>query len=136
MEQIAEELDFDPVKAPLKIFGKFLELSSVSVLIGIFCGVLATLMTKQCRFLTHSAVVESALLLAWGFLAYLISELLEMSAICSLLVISIIFGHYTWYNLSPQGQHVTMVTFQTLGYIAEALVFGYVGITSAWSFTN
>jgi NhaP-type Na+/H+ or K+/H+ antiporter len=106
------------------------------VLIGIFCGVLATLMTKQFRFLTHSAVVESALLLAWGFLAYLVSELLEMSAICSLLVISIIFGHYTWYNLSPQGQHVTMVTFQTLGYIAEALVFGYVGITSAWSFTN
>jgi hypothetical protein len=24
MEQIAEELDFDPVKAPFQIFGKFL----------------------------------------------------------------------------------------------------------------
>ena len=29
-----------------------------------------------------------------------------------------------------------MVTFQTLGYIAEALVFGYVGITSVYSFKH
>jgi len=38
-------------------------------------------------------------------------------------------SHYAWYNLSPQGKHVTSVTFQTLGYISEAAVFGFVGIS-------
>jgi NhaP-type Na+/H+ or K+/H+ antiporter len=38
-------------------------------------------------------------------------------------------AHYTWYNLSPQGKHVTSVAFQTLGYGCEAFVFSYVGLS-------
>ena len=37
-------------------------------------------------------------------------------------------AHYTWYNLSPQGKHVTSVTFATFGYAAEAFVFSFVGL--------
>ena len=53
-----------------------------------------------------------------------------------LLATSIILSHYAFYNLSPQGQHVTSVTFQTLGYMAEAIVFAYVGVISASTLTT
>lgn len=111
MKEIAEEKHVDPVNTPLAGVGKFFKLSIVSILLGLVCGTIATLMAKYMRFISHSAIVESSLLLAWAMLGYLVSELLAMSAICTLLVTSIVFSHYTWYNLSPQGQHVTSVTF-------------------------
>jgi sodium/hydrogen exchanger-like protein 6/7 len=88
------------------------------------------------RFISHSAVFESTLLISWAMLGYFLSEMLSFSAICSLLVTSLIYSHYTWYNLSPQGQHVTALTFQTLGYISEALVFAYIGLTSCYYALN
>ena len=90
-----------PVNTPLEVIGKFFEISFGSVALGLLAGGLCTLMSKFFRFISHSAVAESALLLAWAVLAYLVSEMLEMSAICSLLVTSLVYGHYTWYNLSP-----------------------------------
>ena len=99
MKDIAESPDHEI--EPWTIIGKFFELSIVSILIGMVCGFFATLMSKHMRFLTHSPVVESSLLLAWALLGYFVSELAGMSAICTLLVASIIFSHYTWYNLSP-----------------------------------
>jgi NhaP-type Na+/H+ or K+/H+ antiporter len=38
-------------------------------------------------------------------------------------------AHYTWFNLSPQGKHVTSVSFATFGYAAEAFVFSFVGLS-------
>lgn len=39
-------------------------------------------------------------------------------------------AHYAWYNLSPQGKHVTSVMIQTLGYSGEAIVFSLIGLSS------
>ena len=89
----------------------FLKLCSVSILIGLVFGFIASYLTKICRFISHSAVHESSLFICAAMLAYFVSEALEMSAIVSLLATSIILSHYAFYNLSPQGQHVTSVTF-------------------------
>jgi hypothetical protein len=51
-------------------------LTIVSLAIGVFCGFSATLMTKKMRFLSHSAVAESSLLLGWAMLGYLFSEMI------------------------------------------------------------
>lgn len=61
--------------------------------------------------------------------SYFLSELLDLSGIVSLLTTALIFAHYAWHNLSPQGKHVTSVTFQTLGFGAEAIVFVFVGLS-------
>lgn len=114
----------------------FFKLCSISVLIGLVFGFMAALLTKTCRFISHSAIHESSLFICAAMLAYFISEAFEMSAIVSLLATSIILSHYAFYNLSPQGQHVTSVTFQTLGYMAEAIVFAYVGVISASTLTT
>jgi len=43
-------------------------------------------------------------------MSYSISEYYEQSAIVTLLVCSLVMSHYGWYNLSPQGKHVSSVT--------------------------
>lgn len=121
---------------PFQVILSFFKISICSVLIGLFFGVLCTLMTKHLRFISQSAVFESTLLISCAMCGYMLSEMLHFSAICSLLVSSIVYSHYTWYNLSPQGKHVTALTFQTLGYMAEALVFAFIGMTSVGSLLN
>ena len=38
-------------------------------------------------------------------------------------------AHYAWYNLSPQGKHVSSISIQTFGYGAEAFVFAFIGLS-------
>ena len=68
------------------------------------------------------------MLLAFAMLTYYISEIMGQSGITSLVSCALIMAHYTWFNLSPQGKHVTSVTFATFGYAAEAFVFSFVGL--------
>lgn len=111
-----------------RVILSFLELVSVSIAVGLVFGLLASLMTKHFRFISHSAINESALFFSAALVSYYVGELLGMSAIVALLTTSIMLSHYAFYNLSPQGKHVTSVTFQTLGYMCEAIVFAYVGV--------
>ena len=107
----------------------FLYLTTCSTLIGLICGFVAAFMTKNFRFISQNAILESSLFICFAMLSYFVSEVCHLSAIVTLLVTSLILSHYAWFNLSPQGKHVTSVTFQTLGYIAEAIVFGYIGLS-------
>jgi NhaP-type Na+/H+ or K+/H+ antiporter len=77
---------------------------------------------------SHSAIHEVSLLLIVGFLTYFSSEVLGQSGITSLVTCSVIMAHYAWYNLSPQGKHVSSISIQTFGYAAEAFVFSYIGL--------
>ena len=38
-------------------------------------------------------------------------------------------AHYAWYNLSSQGKIVSSVTIQSIGFMFEAFVFSYLGLT-------
>ena len=96
---------------PFIVIADFFKISICSILIGVVFGVICTLMTKNLRFISQSAVFESTLLISCAMCGYMLSEMFHLSAICSLLVSSIIYSHYTWYNLSPQGKHVTALTF-------------------------
>ena len=78
---------------------------------GLAIGMLSALITKYFRVITHSAVSESSFLILLAMMAYMISEACAMSGIVTLLTCSVIMTHYTWYNLSPQGKHVSSVVF-------------------------
>lgn len=98
-------------KTPFEIFGSFILHGIVSLLIGIVVGLLASYIFKRARVLTSSSIKETALVFIFGYLAYSIAEALEMSGIISLLTAGIVMAHYAWYNLSPQGKHVSSCTF-------------------------
>jgi sodium/hydrogen exchanger-like protein 6/7/sodium/hydrogen exchanger 8 len=119
---------------PFIILAQFIALAVVSVGFGVLFGFMTALMFKHFRFLTISAVIETFIMLAMGFISYNVAEStkilgLEMSGIISLLTTSIIQSHYTWYNLSPQGKSTTAVTFAFLGHSAEAAIYCYVGLS-------
>jgi NhaP-type Na+/H+ or K+/H+ antiporter len=101
-------------------------------MVGSFCGIMATLMLKNFRFISHSAIGESSLLISFAMIGYFLSEILELSGIVSILCTSLVMSHYAWFNLSPQGKNITSILFQTLGYIAEGAVFIYLGISSVF----
>ena len=89
------------VMTPFEVIGEFILLSIESILIGLFFGLVPTLMTKHCRYHSHSAIIESSLLILFAMMSYFLSEMLEFSAIASLLVTTLVMSHYCWYNLSP-----------------------------------
>ena len=70
-------------------------------------------------------------MIGFALSSYFLSELFQQSGIISLLFASITMSHYAWHNLSPQGKHVTSVTFQSIGYGAEVIIFCFVGFSLA-----
>lgn len=81
------------------------------------------------RFLAHSAIKETLLIFCFGYFAYSIGELLSMSGIICLLTTGVVIAHYGWYNLSPQGKHLSSCSFQVIGFALEAFVFCYLGLS-------
>jgi NhaP-type Na+/H+ or K+/H+ antiporter len=100
----------------------------LSLVIGIFFGFSLSYLTKKFRFIAQNVVSESVIFLSFAYVSYLVAEFLEASSIVTILVTSIVMAHYAWHNLSPQGKHVTQVTFSTLGFGSESFVFCYVGL--------
>lgn len=81
------------------------------------------------RFVTVSSVKETLFILCIAFISYTVSLMFNMSGIISLLTCGVVMAHYGWYSLSPQGKHVSSVAVQVLGYLCEAFVFAYLGLT-------
>lgn len=92
-------------------------------------GFIVTYTLKKFRSVSHSSVHETFLLITFAMFTYFMSEILSQSGITSLVTCALIEAHYTWYNLSPQGKHVTSVTFQTIGFGAECFVFSFIGLS-------
>ncbi len=87
--------------APLDIAGEFSSLTIYSTLLGIAGGLILALLFKSLRFMTKHPVHEIIMIFVCGFMTYLFSEMLKLSAIVSLLACGICLSHYCWYNLSP-----------------------------------
>jgi NhaP-type Na+/H+ or K+/H+ antiporter len=64
-----------------------------------------------------------------GYLAYSVGELIHVSGIICLLTCGIVMAHYGWYNLSPQGKHLSSAAIQVIGFGLEAFVFAYLGLS-------
>lgn len=115
-------------QTPFEILGNFIKLGLISILIGVVIGMLSSLMFKYMRFLTHSPITETLMIMILAFICYYASEGLHQSGIISLLTCGITMAHYTWYNMSPQGKTITSVSVSTYGAAAESFVFVYIGL--------
>lgn len=127
------------------IIAQFLILAVVSIGMGIIFGVLTSVLFKYVRFLT-SPVTEMFIMLGLSLVCYFLTGIIEildteMSGIIALLTCSIINGHYTFYNFSPQGKATSSVTVTFLGNTFEAAIYSYIGIAlyevipTWWSFS-
>jgi NhaP-type Na+/H+ or K+/H+ antiporter len=100
-----------------------------SLMIGIVFAILSAYILKKFRVFSKNPVSEVMMIFCIGYLAYVTSEISKNSGIITLLTVGIVMGHYTWFNLSPMGKQASYTVFEFLGYIMEAFVFGYLGLT-------
>jgi NhaP-type Na+/H+ or K+/H+ antiporter len=117
------------VHTPGKIIFSFIGLAINSLFIGTLFGLLSAYVLKTFREFSKSAVYEAMMIFCIGYLSYVTSEMAQYSGIISLLTAGVVMAHYTWYNLSPQGKQSSFIVFQFLGYLIEAFVFSYLGLT-------
>jgi len=103
--------------------------------IGLLLGLIGSYTFKRMRFLTVSCIKETLLIFCFGYLSYAVGEVAGMSGIICLLTTGVVFAHYGWFNLSPQGKHLSSAAFQVIGFALEAFVFCYLGL-SFFSFSH
>lgn len=116
--------------SPLEIGWEFTTLTVKSLLVGIAGAMILAVLLKNFRFLTRSPVHEIIMVFVTGYMTYMVSETMKLSAIVSLLACGICMAHYAWYNLSNQSKVNSAVSVEAIGFAAEAFVFVYIGLTA------
>ena len=87
-----------------QLLGLFLRDLIASLLIGVLVGLFTAWLFKTFRFLTHSCILETSIILYMGYASFAICELTHLSGVISVLVTGIILAHYNFYNISPIGK--------------------------------
>ncbi|GMM52364.1 bifunctional K:H/Na:H antiporter [Starmerella bacillaris] len=118
--------------AVMKGVGIFLVTFTISLMIGVFVGVLTALMLKHTR-VRRFPEIESCLVLLLAYFTYFFSNGCHMSGIVSLLFVGITLKHYAYYNMTRRTQLAIKYTFQILAQLSENFIFVYLGLTL---FTN
>lgn len=80
---------------------EFLLLFFLSLMIGFFYGVLASLILKIFKYFMSDAITECIVLVGIAYVCYLTAERLNQSGLLALLTCGGIMASYAWYNLSP-----------------------------------
>jgi len=117
------------ISSPFTIAWDFGMLSLQSLCLGALFAMASSLLLKNFRSFTKNPVHESMIIFCFGYLAYVCSEVIHASGIITLLTCGVVMAHYTWYNLSPQGKQSSFIVFQFNGFVFEAFVFSYLGLT-------
>lgn len=120
------------LKTVLVLGLEFVYLLVMSVFIGIFFGLAITFLFKKFTSFQRFPIRETSFMILIAYLSYQTAEALNLSGIISLFVCGIAMAHYTFHNLSEESQKGTVLAFDTVGYLAEALVFAYLGLTVFW----
>jgi solute carrier family 9 (sodium/hydrogen exchanger), member 8 len=72
---------------------------------------------------------EMALVILLNYMVYLSAEMIGLSGIMALFVSGVSMRLYVAPNLSQESQASTHALFETIGYLAEAFVFTYLGFS-------
>jgi sodium/hydrogen exchanger 8 len=76
----------------------------------------------------HNVMTEVAMMLICPYVSYLIAEGLELSGIMSILINGIVLSYYATPNLSEYGRKVLSMSYETIAYSTETLVFLFLGM--------
>lgn len=100
-----------------------------AILFGLITGLGGSMVLKYMRFISHNPVIETGIVFIFGYIAYMLAELLEWSGVIAILVSGISMSHYLFYNLSSKGRVTTGITFNFLSLIAESFLYVYLGVS-------
>lgn len=112
-----------------QILGDFFLCALYSLIVGILCGSLSTLVNKYYRDLQGHVFLEVAIILFTGVITFYICELtfLKLSGIVCIFIFGIFQANYNLYNLSPEAQKKIEDILELFAYVAEAIIFLFLG---------
>ena len=101
-----------------------------SVAVGLLVGVASALTFKCCVQLgsIDFGAVEAGVAFLFPYVAYCLSEGLELSGIVTILFCGLTMSRYTQHNLSERGRQFLFSTYGAFAYIAESFIFIYLGL--------
>ncbi|XP_038159015.1 sodium/hydrogen exchanger 6-like isoform X2 [Cyprinodon tularosa] len=114
--------------AMLKSFGVFLGVFSGSFSLGVANGVMTALVTKFTK-LRDFPLLETGLFFLMSWSTFLLAEACGMTGVVAVLFCGITQAHYTYNNLSRESQDRTKQLFELLNFLAENVIFSYMGLT-------
>jgi len=118
-------------ESALKLLGQavggFLGTFLASAAIGIIFGLISALILKFVD-LRKTPSLEVGIMLVFCYAPYCFAEGIKMSGIMAILFDGIVMSHYTHRNLSPITQMTVQQIFRTLAFMAETIVFAYLGL--------
>jgi solute carrier family 9 (sodium/hydrogen exchanger), member 8 len=94
------------------------------MLIGLLFSLALTLYFKRAE---HSDRQEVGLIMLTSYFCYLTAELLDLSGVIALFVCGIVMGSVCVLNTSPSAQRGIGLVFETTSYLAEGLIYTYIG---------
>ncbi|CAD6185332.1 unnamed protein product [Caenorhabditis auriculariae] len=106
-------------------FLAFLCVSLGGLAIGLFCGILSSIIT---RFTKDVRVVEPVILFGMAYLAYIASELFHFSGIIGLIACGLFQTHYACCNISYKSFASVMYFTKVLSSLSESLIFIILGV--------
>lgn len=107
--------------------GLFFITFTVSLMIGVFIGILVALILKHSRVRRYPQI-ESCIIILIAYESYFFSNGCHMSGIVSLLFCGITLKHYAYYNMSRRTQITIKYIFQVLARLSENFIFIYLGL--------
>ena len=107
--------------------GLFMMTFSISLVIGVFIGILVALLLKHTHIRRYPQI-ESCIILLIAYQSYFFSNGCHMSGIVSLLFCGITLKHYAYYNMSRRTQLTIKYIFQLLARLSENFIFIYLGL--------
>lgn len=114
--------------AMLKSFGIFLVIFNGSLALGVATGVMTALVTKFTK-LRDFSLLETALFFLMSWSTFLLAEACGFTGVVAVLFCGITQAHYTYNNLSSESQDRTKQLFELLNFLAENVIFSYMGLT-------
>ncbi|XP_050216257.1 sodium/hydrogen exchanger 4 [Mercurialis annua] len=115
-------------KTTLRVIGDFFYLFLTSTALGITTGLVTAFILKTLYFGRHSSIREIALMVLMAYLSYMVAELLELSGILTVFFCGILMSHYAWHNVTDSSRITTKHVFAMMSYVAETVIFLYVGM--------
>lgn len=109
------------------VFLQFIGISIGSSLMGVFLGLMCSLLFKKLD-MSHLPAYEVLILLLMAFFTYAAIEAMHMSGVMGLFFCGVVLSHYNWYNLSENAKISTKTVFHSIALAMETTVFIYMGL--------
>ncbi|KAG1677114.1 Sodium/hydrogen exchanger 8 [Nymphon striatum] len=107
--------------------GTFCLMFFASAAIGVIFALTSALISFYIDLRKHPSL-ELGFLLIFCYAPYGLAEGIHLSGIMAILFCAIVMSHYTHFNLSPVTQITMQQTLRMLSFLAETLVFAYLGM--------